>query len=528
MNVRTSLGIGCAVAILAGCSGRNASPLPNVAGTFLESAPAKPAKATLTILVSVPRSASRSPRYISAATKGMTLLLKGPEKHRKAFGLTRPSDRNCKNATGVTTCTFKLLLSVGDYKADIAMFDRPPTDGHIPTTANLLSIANNVPFTIKRGKVTRLKFKPEGVIASLAISGLPSGTVGVSFPSAQRFTVTGTDADGYIIVGRYKHVVFLADSDTTGATTIATSGSDNPPKGALLSSGDSATLDYTGSAIVPAAIIARAMDAQTGTGLFTLNEKALFIANNSTNTVTEYAPPYTGAPAVTISNGVSGPTGLAVDARGNLFVSTGSNSVVEYAPPYTGAPTATISSGLSQPFGPAFDQSGNLFVANAGSNSATEYAPPYTGAPAATISNSVNEPFGLTLDSSDNLFISNYGSATVTEYAPPYTGAPTVTVSSGLSQPFGVAVDSSGNLFVANGGNNTVTEYAPPYNGAAAGTISSGLSKPIALVFDTSDNLFVANEMGNNVTEYAPPYSGAPSVTISKSVNSPLGVALSP
>jgi sugar lactone lactonase YvrE len=93
---------------------------------------------------------------------------------------------------------------------------------------------------------------------------------------------------------------------------------------------------------------------------------------------------------------MNGPQGLAFDASGDLFVANLYNdTVTEYAPPYTGPPSATISIGLSGPEGLAFDTSGDLFVANRGN--VTEYAPPYTGAPIATISNGVGEPDGLAL-----------------------------------------------------------------------------------------------------------------------------------
>jgi hypothetical protein len=46
---------------------------------------------------------------------------------------------------------------------------------------------------------------------------------------------------------------------------------------------------------------------------------------------------------------VSSPYALTLDAAGDLFVANdGNNTVTEYAPPYTGAPT-TISTGVDAP-----------------------------------------------------------------------------------------------------------------------------------------------------------------------------------
>src|SRR5215469_16420887 len=59
----------------------------------------------------------------------------------------------------------------------------------------------------------------------------------------------------------------------------------------------------------------------------------------------------------------NGPFGLALDARGNLYVPNFvSNQVLVYNPNYV--LQATINSGLSLPTGVAFDSKGNVYVAN--------------------------------------------------------------------------------------------------------------------------------------------------------------------
>jgi hypothetical protein len=295
MKARTLVTIYCAGAILAGCGGRTASPLPAgqaqtgmlAQSALVKPATAKSASATLTIVVSVPRNANPSlhkisPRNISPGARGMKLDFKGPEKLKEAFGLTHASDPHCKNANAVTICTFTLQLSTGKYTVNVAMFDKSPVGGRIPTTAKLLALANAVPLTMKSGKANRLKVRPGGVIASLTISGLPSGTAGTAFASAQSFAVTARDADGYVVVGPYESAVTLADNDATGATTIATSGSDKPPKGQLLSSSDTATLNYSGLAIVPATITASTSGATNGTGTFTPALQPIVIETNDT------------------------------------------------------------------------------------------------------------------------------------------------------------------------------------------------------------------------------------------------------
>jgi hypothetical protein len=210
----------------------------------------------------------------------------------------------------------------------------------------------------------------------------------------------------------------------------------------------------------------------------------LFVANgNGSNTVTIYSPPYGEPASETIAAGIDDPVNLALDAADDLFVvNAAANTVTEYAPPYSGTPTI-LSKGLNAPSSIAVDTRGNLFVSNLNStpNSIVEYAPPFSNAssPIATITNGVNEQGSIAVITA-NLFVPNQGANTVTQYAAPYTGTPT-TIVGGQSQPVALAIDAFGNLYVANYGNNTVTEYAAPYAPGAWNTIATGVNAPMAL-----------------------------------------------
>lgn len=272
--------------------------------------------------------------------------------------------------------------------------------------------------------------------------------------------------------------------------------------------------------------------------------KRLFIANAGNNTITEYAPPYTGAPINTISNTMSVPTSLAFNPKHRLFVVNddlpGNATVTEYRRPYTGAPINTISiSATNGANSIAFDPSGNLFVANScciglGNGIINEYAPPYTGAPMATISNGFNDPLGMAFDSSGNLFVS--WRQTVVEYAPPYTGAPVATISLAYNpSPGALALDAKGNLFVVQGTGceglpycspALILEYAPPYTGGPITTTGTG-TNPYDLALDRSGNLFVSD--GSFVYELRPPYTySTVSATISQGLNNPQGLTFGP
>ena len=136
----------------------------------------------------------------------------------------------------------------------------------------------------------------------------------------------------------------------------------------------------------------------------------LFVSNlNSTPaSVIEFSPPFSGTstPAVAITNGVNEQGAIALGPSSSLFVpNQGSNTVTQYLPPYAGAPT-TIAGGQNQPVALAIDASGNLYVANYGNNTVTQYPPPYAGASWVTISNGVSSPQALALSppTASNIF----------------------------------------------------------------------------------------------------------------------------
>ncbi|MBV9028533.1 MAG: hypothetical protein JO311_07950 [Candidatus Eremiobacteraeota bacterium] len=256
----------------------------------------------------------------------------------------------------------------------------------------------------------------------------------------------------------------------------------------------------------------------------------LFVANQLGD-VAEYAPPYTLAPTA-IAGGVTHPQALALDAHGNLFVANGngSNTVTVYAPPYSGPPAQVISHDVDDPVGLSLDATGDLFVLNSASNSVTEYAPPYTGTPT-IISKGLNAPSSLALDARGDLFVANLNSTpnSVVEYVPPYSNqsAPVATITNGINEQGSIALSPASTLFVPNQGANSVTEYAAPYTSAPV-TIMGGQSEPIALALDAAGSLYVANHGNNTVTVYAPPYSGASWTTFSNGVGAPVALALSP
>ena len=275
-------------------------------------------------------------------------------------------------------------------------------------------------------------------------------------------------------------------------------------------------------------------------GLVFNNAGDLLVADSEDNRVVEYtarsSTSYSATGTVVTASGqLSDPAGLALDANGDLFVAnTGANDVVEFL--YNSSSATYSSSGvvvaglslttkLTDPVGVALDAKGDLFVAAAGNNNVEEFAYGNTGTYSSvgtevagtgvsgSAANQLSAPHGLALDSNGDLFVVDTGNDRVMEYA--YSSATASYATTGTevagSLPNGsdfLAFDASRDLFVSYGsaGAGGVLEYT--YNSAPGTYAGTGTAVGSAnntgtangLTFNSAGDLFVA-EATNLVLE---------------------------
>jgi hypothetical protein len=268
-------------------------------------------------------------------------------------------------------------------------------------------------------------------------------------------------------------------------------------------------------------------------------------------TVTVYAPGVSGdARPVRVIRGratrLSRPTGLALDADGNVYVVNSDvpmkdlGSVAVFAPGASSdaPPTRTLvgpDTRLNEPAGVAIGGDGGLHVTSRGRGWAPTILvyPPGANADAPPIRaiegprTGLQGPHGLALDAGGNLYVANHGGANginaygpdlgaVTVYAPGASGdvEPIRTIRgyhARLNGPSGIALDSD-TLYVANYwavGKGSVTVYGPGARGDAAplriiAGPETGLCGPAAIAIDRHVAVYVANLANNTVTVYAP------------------------
>ena len=248
------------------------------------------------------------------------------------------------------------------------------------------------------------------------------------------------------------------------------------------------------------------------------------------------------------------PSGVALDAAGNMFIVDAGDNRILRVDAATGAVTTVAGTGattgafgdggpataaaLAYPIAVAADGAGDVFVTqllyagvrrvDASTGVITTVAgtgtPGYSGDGGPATAAAINRPSGIAADPAGDLFIADAQNSVVREVVAS-TGVITTVAGTGpagfggdggpaaaaqLNGPGGLAVDAAGDLFIADGGNGRVREVAASTGviTTVAGTGAAGfggdggpaaaaqLNGPGGLAVDAAGDLFIA-DVGN-------------------------------
>ncbi len=271
---------------------------------------------------------------------------------------------------------------------------------------------------------------------------------------------------------------------------------------------------------------------------------------------------YSGDNAAGTSAELNNPMGVTVDSAGNFYIADSANNVIRKVTPgdqistvagsnalgagFSGDTGAPLSAQLNGPSAVALDAAGNLYIADTGNNRirkvnfATNVITTVAGSGGTTYSGdglpatdaALNAPRGLAFDAAGNLYIADSGNQAVrmvsaaTQIISTFAGTGVLGFSGDggqatkaqLNYPLGVALDSAGNLYIADSQNfrirkvvsGTITTIAgtgqPGYGGDGLYSTSSLFTFPASVLVDPSGNVYVG-DTGNNVVRLLTPYA---------------------
>ena len=257
-----------------------------------------------------------------------------------------------------------------------------------------------------------------------------------------------------------------------------------------------------------------------------------------------------GAGGVALFNG---PSGVAIDAAGVLYVADKGNSTIRKItaagvvstvagqPGVTGSTDGSASVALfNNPRGVAVDAAGDVYVADTANDTIRKIAP---GGNVTTLAGQAgtagsadgpaaaaqfNNPFAVALDAAGNLFVADCYNYTIRKITP----AGHVSTLAGLAEtqgsadgkgsearfynPAGLAVGSSGTVYVADKANSTIRRITAAGKvttlAGKAGTIGGADGKgtdarfnnPSGLALDSSGTLYVADRGNSTIRKISP------------------------
>jgi uncharacterized protein (TIGR03437 family) len=260
-----------------------------------------------------------------------------------------------------------------------------------------------------------------------------------------------------------------------------------------------------------------------------------------------------GGPATAAS--LSQPRGVAVDAAGNLYIADGVNERIRKVTPagtittlagngaykFSGDGGAAAGASLNFPTGVAVDAAGNLYISDgnrirkvyvagtittvAGNGQAG-----YSGDGGPATAASLDGPMGLAVDAAGNLYIANTGNQRIRKVTPAgtittvagngqagYSGDDGPATVASLNYPFGVAVDAAGNLYIAEASNSRIRKVTPAgtittvagngqwgYSGDGGPATAASLKAPSGVAVDAAGNLYIAEELNQRIRKVAP------------------------
>ncbi len=217
---------------------------------------------------------------------------------------------------------------------------------------------------------------------------------------------------------------------------------------------------------------------------------------------------------------LTNPTGVTVDAAGNMYIADYGNNVIRRVDATTGIITTVAGNGtagwlgdggpatnaeLANPYNVAVDASGSLYI----SDWFNDRVRKVDGSGTITTYVAIPKPTNVTLDGAGNLFVSSQSNHSVTKI----NGSGSIIIAGGLgmgfsgdggpataaqlSSPAGVAVNGAGDVFIADMANERIRKISVPIAGISpiTGNTSICISTPSTLSDATAGGTWSSDDV---------------------------------
>jgi uncharacterized protein (TIGR03437 family) len=406
----------------------------------------------------------------------------------------------------------------GDYGPATQATLREPTDLAMDSLSNLYiaDYGNN--------RVRMVAFSARPVITTVAGDGetvydgehVAATSAGLAAPQH-----VATDASGnlYIADGIRVRKVSHSTINTIAGGGVPT-GENGPAVNAQLLSPQGVTLDSAGNVYIADEGTGRILKVSGGT------------LTRVAGTGTDQGSTKTGTPAAGAQLGQ--PTGVAVDAGGNVFLTDAENcrllkvsggvvSMVAGGGASLGDGGPAANAQLADPEAVAIDGGGNLYLADLDrirvitngviTTLAGNGTGGYQGDGAVATAAELSSPSGVAVDTSGNLYLADYANnrvrmvanGIITTFAGNgtygFTGSGGNAVSAEVGYPAGVATDAAGNVYITDS-----YRVLKVTKGKTSNTITTigGLNNPQGLAVDSAGNVYVAEPSTHRVRVLSP------------------------
>jgi streptogramin lyase len=242
---------------------------------------------------------------------------------------------------------------------------------------------------------------------------------------------------------------------------------------------------------------------------------------------------FPSGPPVPIDTRLVGPSGVAVDALGNVFFAergTGNVyketvSLLAFAKYAYSA--KIIAAGLNHPTAVALDGAGSVYVVT--SSIVYKETLSHGAYVQSQIVTDLTNLVGIAVDRNGNLYLTSSVSGDVHKETLQINGSYTETAAGfGIVSPTGVAVDGGGDIFVLNAKNDNLNKETLQANGSyLQTTVALTISEPENLAVDGNGSVYVADASRGEINKLTPQTNGSYVETIARSgLSEPSGLAV--